>query len=57
MKTIDTGNNESLSVGIEKINGEFLATTFSSSKFFKTAKGAEKWLARKGFDKDGNRAR
>lgn len=48
MKTIDLGNNESVSRGInENTDGTFTAMTFTQSKDFKTRKGAEKWLARK----------
>lgn len=46
MKTLNTGNNESLVKGVFANNdGTFTAVTFSQSKTFKTAKGAEKWLA------------
>jgi hypothetical protein len=47
MKQYDMGNNERLSVGIEKQNdGTYLALTFTKSKYFKTRKGAERWLER-----------
>jgi hypothetical protein len=47
MKTLDLGNNESLSTGIAKnSDGTYTALTFTKSKTFKTAKGAEKWLAK-----------
>lgn len=46
--TLDLGNNETISKGIFPQNdGTFLAMTFTQSKFFKTRKGAEKWLAKK----------
>jgi hypothetical protein len=49
MQTIDLGNNETLSRGIEKnSDGTYTALTFTQSKTFKTLKGAEKWLAKKG---------
>jgi len=48
-KTIQTGNGESLSKGVFANNGgTFTAMTFSQSKDFKTRKGAEKWLAKRG---------
>ena len=48
MKTLNTGNNESLVKGVFANNdGTFTAVTFSQSKTFKTAKGAEKWLAKR----------
>ena len=48
MNTIDLGNNETLSNGINKNNdGTYTAMTFSQSKTFKTLKGAEKWLAKR----------
>ena len=46
-RTIDTGNNESLSRGVyEQVDGTFLALTFTESKTFKTRAGAERWFAR-----------
>ena len=46
MRKISLGNNEVLSRGITKnSDGTFTAVTFSTSKTFKTLKGAEKWLA------------
>ena len=49
MKTLDLGNNETLSKGISKnADGTFTAVTFTKSKDFKTLKGAEKWLAARG---------
>lgn len=45
MKTLDLGNNESIKTGVFKMNdGTFLAMTYTKSKYFKTEKGAEKWL-------------
>lgn len=44
-RTIDIGNNETLSRGIfPQADGTFMAMTFSQSKDFKTRKGAERWL-------------
>lgn len=48
MQTLNLGNNEQLSRGIVEIDGGFLTLTFSKSKFFKTRKGAAKWLAVRG---------
>jgi hypothetical protein len=46
-KTLDLGNNESLSSGVfPQRDGTFLAMTFCRSKYFKTRKGAERWHAR-----------
>lgn len=48
MKTLDLGNNETLSTGITKnSDGTYTALTYTQSKTFKTAKGAEKWLAKR----------
>lgn len=48
MNKLDLGNNETLSTGINKnLDGTYTAMTFTQSKTFKTAKGAEKWLAKK----------
>jgi hypothetical protein len=48
MTTLDLGNNETLSTGITKnSDGTYTAMTFTQSKTFKTAKGAEKWLAKR----------
>ena len=45
MKTLNTGNNESLVKGVfANQDGTFTAVTFSQSKTFKTEKGAIKWL-------------
>lgn len=46
--TINLGNNESVSCGVFEGPNGFLALTFTQSKTFKTRKGAEAWLARKG---------
>jgi len=47
-KTIDLGNNESLSRGVfAGPDGTFIALCFTQSKTFKTYAGACKWLARK----------
>lgn len=43
------GNNETLSRGVfQQDDGTWLALTFTQSKVFKTRKGAEAWLARRG---------
>lgn len=48
MKTLDLGNNETVSTGVvDNGDGTFTALTFSASKTFKTRKGAEKWLAKR----------
>ena len=45
IKHLDTGNNESLSRGIEKNkDGTYTALTYSASKTFKTLAGAKKWF-------------
>lgn len=49
MKTnlnIDLGNNETISRSIVKnSDGTFTAVTFTTSKTFRTMKGAIKWMA------------
>lgn len=50
-RTIDLGNNESLSEGVfEKTDAwgdvTYLAMTMTRSKWFKTRKGAERWYLR-----------
>lgn len=48
-RTIDLGNNESLSRGVfENSDGTWTALTFAESRDFKTKRGAERWLARRG---------
>lgn len=47
---IDLGNNEGRSS-----DGVFLAMTLSQSKTLKTRKGAEKWLAQRGYGPNGQR--
>jgi len=45
MKTVDMGNNETISRGIaNNDDGTFLAMTFTKSKDFKSLKAAEKWM-------------
>ncbi|MEX3170771.1 DUF1391 family protein [Serratia quinivorans] len=45
--TQDMGNNESVKTGvIPNGNGTFTAMTFTKSRDFKTAVGAQRWLAR-----------
>ena len=47
-KTINTGNNETISRGVFKnADGTFTAMTYSQSKTFKTQAGALRWLAAK----------
>lgn len=54
--TVDMGNNESLKIGVfTQTDGTFTAMTMSASKSFKTRKGAEQWLARRGFTPNGKR--
>jgi hypothetical protein len=49
MRTIDNGNNETLSAGIARnSDGTFTALTFSASRTFKTLAGAKRWLAARG---------
>ena len=56
--TYSLGNNESFVVGVfPEADGQFLALTSTASKRFKTTKGAEAWLARRGYNPDGTRAR
>lgn len=48
MKTLNTGNNESLVKGVVNNNdGTFTALAFTQSKTFKTESGAKKWLAKR----------
>jgi len=57
MKDIDMGNNEIRGIGIgENTDGTFTALTLSQSKTFRTRRGAESWLARRGYRANGNRA-
>ena len=55
----DLGNNESASTGIsfnpQQEGQPYLALTRSQSKWFATFKGAEKWLAKRGYDAHGKR--
>lgn len=51
VEQIDLGNNETLAAGIvRESDGTFTAITLSASKTFKTAAGAKRWLARRGFE-------
>lgn len=45
---LDLGNNEQISKGIYKVDGGYLAMTFTKSRQFKTLKAAQAWMARKG---------
>lgn len=56
MHTQDQGNNETISRGISELHGRFTALTFAESKSFKTRKGAEAWLAKRGINADGSQA-
>ena len=51
----DQGNNETIARGVFELHGKFTALTFAESKTFKTRKGAEAWLARRGYRADGGR--
>jgi hypothetical protein len=55
MHTQDQGNGETKSRGVFELHGRFTALTFAESKTFKTRKGAEAWLARRGYNADGSR--
>lgn len=48
-KTYHMGNNERASVGaFANQDGTFTAMTFTASKTFKTERGAQNWLKRRG---------
>lgn len=49
VKKQDMGNNETLSVGINLLDGIYTAMTFSQSKSFKTFVAARKWLSARGY--------
>lgn len=54
MRTIDLGNNETVSVGVVKLGErEYLALTPTASRTFRTEAGAIRWLVRRGFKADG----
>lgn len=55
MHTQDQGNNETKSRGVFELHARFTALTFAESKTFKTRKGAEAWLAQRGYNADGSR--
>jgi hypothetical protein len=56
MQVLDLGNNESLTTGFfEDSDGTFESLTLTQSKSFKTRKGAEKWLAARGYDANGKK--
>jgi hypothetical protein len=55
MKTQDIGNNETISRGMTKVNGMYLAMTYADSKWFKTEKGAARWLEARNIRPDGSR--
>lgn len=49
MKTLDLNNNESLTTGVfQETDGTFTAMTYTASRNFKTQRGAEKWLQKRG---------
>lgn len=49
-RVIDAGNNQTWTIGcFPQTDGTFLAMTFTDSREFKTQKGAEKWLAKRGY--------
>mgnify|MGYP000983819824 CR=1 FL=1 len=56
-KTVDMGNNETMTIGVVEVPEGFLALTLAESKTFKTFKGAESWLARRGYTAKGERIR
>lgn len=51
----DMGNNETFSTGIAKQGDEFIALTGTDSRWFKTYKGAARWLAARGYAPNGER--
>lgn len=53
LRVIDMGNNESRAIGIACRENGYVALTLVQSKHFKTRKGAEKWLAKRGYNADG----
>ena len=55
MQVLDLGNNESVSVGVSRLNEGFVAMTLTQSKTFKTEKGAIAWLKKRGYNSDGTR--
>ena len=55
MQVLELGNNEQLSTGIFEDSNGFEALTLTQSKSFKTRKGAEKWLAAKGYAPNGKK--
>lgn len=59
MQTHDLGNNESAVVGMARnADGTYTALTRTESKAdFKTEGGAIRWLARRGYDAEGNRVK
>ena len=53
-RVIPMGNNEQVTVGIERLHdGRYLALTFTASRTFKTRKGAEAWLEKRGVGPKG----
>ncbi len=55
MRTVDLGNNESVGIGIAATNAGYMALTATESKILRTRRGAERWLARRGYAPDGTR--
>ena len=55
-QVLDLGNNESICRGMyREYDGTWTALTFTQSKNFKTERGAEKWLQKRGVNKDGTK--
>ena len=56
LTTVDRGNNETLTAGIEAYpGGGFHAQAWTAGRSFKTEAGAATWLAKRGFYPDGRR--
>lgn len=56
MKVFHDDNNEKRSRGVSpQADGTFLALTLTASKEFRTRRGAEAWLKRRGIGPDGER--
>lgn len=56
MRTIDMGNNESVSVGLRpNADGTYTAMTFVESKDFSKEVNGQRWLRRRGYNPDGTK--
>ena len=56
MQQHNQGNNEQLATGMtQQHDGSWLALTRTESREFKTERGAERWLARRGYNRDGSK--